>query len=214
MSGGGEKLGLATAVDDAMDALADRDALSPLVPSEQLDLLAAAEPDADKRAAHEARLAVHRRAGRPKGAKNKSTEEWSKWILSQYQSPLVVLAETYSRPVAELAAELSCDKLDAFKIQQAAAGKLAEYVHQKMPVAIEAKGEGAVPLFFAVGAGMQQAALDGDAGALLVQATQIEDAELIEGGQDGEQGHDAPETACPSVENKTQQNQQVNGVEE
>lgn len=79
--------------------------------------------------------------GRPAGAKNKSTKEWQAFLLSQYRSPLVVLAETYSRDVIELSRQLSCSLLEAFKIQLAAAKELAPYVHQKMPQAVEL-GEG------------------------------------------------------------------------
>jgi len=75
--------------------------------------------------------------GRPKGAKNRRTEEWAAYILSQYRSPLIVLAELYSMPVDELAAELQCEKLDAVKIQKDAAAALAPYVHQRQPQAIE-----------------------------------------------------------------------------
>ena len=67
--------------------------------------------------------------GRPRGSRNRRTQEWVEFILSQYRSPLIVLAETYSRPVAELAAELGCDKLEAFERQQAAAVALAPYLH-------------------------------------------------------------------------------------
>jgi hypothetical protein len=77
------------------------------------------------------------KGGRPAGARNKRTQEWVSYILGQYRSPLVVLAETYSRPVAELAAELGCDKLEAFKAQQAAAAALAPYLHQRQPMAVE-----------------------------------------------------------------------------
>lgn len=80
------------------------------------------------------------RAGRPRGARNKRTREWSEYILARYQSPLEFLAEAYSRPVDVLAAELGCDKLEAFKVQCAAAGKIAEYVHQKQPVAVNLNG--------------------------------------------------------------------------
>jgi len=75
--------------------------------------------------------------GRPKGAKNRRTEEWAAYILGQYRSPLIVLAELYSMPVDELAAELQCEKLDAVKIQKDAAAALAPYVHQRQPQAVE-----------------------------------------------------------------------------
>lgn len=82
-----------------------------------------------------------RGAGRPRGALNKNTKEWRDYILSRYQSPLVALAETYSRPVDVLMKELNCSRLDAFKLQIAAAKELAPYIHQKQPIAVEA-GEG------------------------------------------------------------------------
>ena len=77
------------------------------------------------------------KGGRPAGARNRRTQEWVDFILGQYRSPLVVLAETYSRPVAELAAELGCDKLEAFKAQQAAAVALAPYLHQRQAQMVE-----------------------------------------------------------------------------
>ena len=62
-------------------------------------------------------------------SRNRRTQEWVEFILSQYRSPLVVLAETYSRSVEDLARELGCDKLEAFERQQAAAVALAPYLH-------------------------------------------------------------------------------------
>lgn len=48
--------------------------------------------------------------GRPKGARNRSTEEWRRYLLSRYQSPLVGLAEIWSRSPADLARELGLYK--------------------------------------------------------------------------------------------------------
>jgi len=95
------------------------------------------------------------RPGRPKGAKNKSTKEWAGLILSQYQSPLIFLAEAYSRPVDQLASELDCDQLEAFKVQCASAGKLAEYVHQKQPVALSVDQKSAGTLIINTGLPVQ-----------------------------------------------------------
>jgi hypothetical protein len=50
------------------------------------------------------------RVGRPKGAKNRSTEQWRTFILSKYRSPAIFLAEMYSRTPAQLAAELGLYK--------------------------------------------------------------------------------------------------------
>lgn len=101
------------------------------------------------------------RGGRPLGARNKSTDEWARFLLSRYQSPLTVLAELYSRPLAELVDELQAmadkhavvtaretgisisvarvDPLAVLKVQKEAAVALAEYLHKKQPKAIEVK---------------------------------------------------------------------------
>lgn len=78
--------------------------------------------------------------GRPKGAKNRATKEWMEFFLSRYRSPLIGLAELYSRPVQQLAQTLGCDLLEAGKLQMAAMQAILPYVHQKQPVAIEAAG--------------------------------------------------------------------------
>lgn len=102
------------------------------------------------------------RGGRPAGSVNRSTEEWARYLLSQYQSPLVVLAELYSRPLDELVDELQAmaDKhatvrvgagegaglsvrvarvnpLDVLKLQRDAAVALAPYLHKQQPKALE-----------------------------------------------------------------------------
>lgn len=86
------------------------------------------------------------RGGRPKGALNRRTEEFVDYILSQYRSPLIALAETYSRSVDELRVELGCTKLEAFQLQQQAAKELAPYLHQKLPQAVQIDGKGLVAL--------------------------------------------------------------------
>lgn len=126
----GQKTGIKTATAELYDGEA-----SPVPEPVQEELLPLRKvergPEAEKRGIRS------RGPGRPPGAKNKSTEAWAGYILSRYASPLQALAETYSRPVQDLAAELGCDKLDAFRIQQQAAQALAPYIHKKQPVAVE-----------------------------------------------------------------------------
>ncbi|AFK51895.1 hypothetical protein [Tistrella mobilis] len=86
-----------------------------------------------------------RSAGRPKGARNRSTEEWRKLLLSTHRSPLLVLADIYSMPVEELAARLHCDRIEAIKIQMTAARDVAPYLHQRLPQAVEITGD-ALPM--------------------------------------------------------------------
>lgn len=118
--------------------------------SEQLELIPAALPldgfDAKIQGVSVTAVAEKRTAGRPKGAKNKRTQEWADYILSQYQSPLIALAETYSRPTEELSKFLGCKKLEALNVQLSAAKEVASYVHQKMPVAVDVKSD-ALPVF-------------------------------------------------------------------
>lgn len=59
------------------------------------------------------------KGGRPKGSRNRSTEEWRQFILSKYRSPLVFLAETWSRTPAQLAAELGLYKFHEGKMVMA-----------------------------------------------------------------------------------------------
>lgn len=75
----------------------------------------------------------HKGPGRPLGSKNKKSEEWAEYLLSQYRSPLVAMAEIYGRETAVLALELHCSLLEAFKLQLDAMKTLATYVHQRLP---------------------------------------------------------------------------------
>jgi hypothetical protein len=84
--------------------------------------------------------------GRPPGSRNRSTNEWVDFIAARYRSPLLFLAEAYTRPAQQLAAELGCDRVEAFKLQVKAAETLAPYMHQKQPLAVAISTEGEVTL--------------------------------------------------------------------
>jgi hypothetical protein len=99
---------------------------------------------ADLRAAGSGRiraLQAPRKAGRPVGSPNRSTEQWRQFLLSKYRSPVEVLCATYSRPITDLQAELACTRLEAFKIQLQAAAEAAPYLHGKMPVELVVSGK-------------------------------------------------------------------------
>lgn len=127
--------------------------IAPPVP--QLDLLPLSERGDREELAPEGPA----RRGRPPGSKNKRTEAWQDYLLGKYRSPLEVLAQTFSRPTAELARELGCTLLEAFKEQLDAAKDLAPYLHQKMPQAIDLKGIPVVPLTINLGVGIAAAAV-------------------------------------------------------
>ncbi len=98
--------------------------------------------------------------GRPKGAINRSTQEWISLFLARHRAPLDVLGALYSRPWQELYEELQAEAdkhsrtrvlagggeveekilinpLDVLKFQSAAAQALLPYVHKQQPKALE-----------------------------------------------------------------------------
>ncbi len=133
------KTGLKTAI----SALHDPSAPVPgEIDGEQLALL-----PLDRRIAANG-LPSPRGRGRPPGAKNKNTEAWRAYLLSRYASPLEGLFQTFSVPIEEICKMLGCTKLDAYKLQLMAMKEAAPYVHQKMPLALDAGDKGLINLFF------------------------------------------------------------------
>lgn len=122
--------------------------------------------------------------GRPRGSRNRRTQEWVDYLLARYPSPLVALAETYSRPTAELATELACKRDEAFKLQLMAARELAPYLHQKQPVAVEVDARGEVNLVISGFDGLGETIGQG-AGATVIEGT-FEDEDEDDGEDDGE----------------------------
>ena len=86
-------------------------------------------------------LEIKRTAGRPKGAKNKSTKEWIEYFLAHHKSPLMFLGSIISESTEDLARRTCADRLDTLKVQVAAANALLPYIHQKQPLAVEVKSE-------------------------------------------------------------------------
>lgn len=94
------------------------------------------------RAAKAAGAGERRGPGRPAGSRNRRSEEMIRFLtdVKGYQPPLQVLAETWSRPVRDLAQQLEVDLADAFKLQQAAAMAALPYWHERKPQAIDVTG--------------------------------------------------------------------------
>jgi hypothetical protein len=115
--------------------------------------------------------------GRPPGARNKRTAEWVEFILSRYRSPLLALAEIYSRPVDVLTQELGCTRLEAFQEQRRAAEALLPYLHQKQPLAVQVDSRGVVQLVL----------VDGNQGeAPIAEDGLVLDGKLVDPPADGE----------------------------
>lgn len=120
--------------------------------------------------------------GRPKGARNRSTEEWRRYFLSKHKSPLMVLGELYNKPLEELKDELKCERLEAFKLQLSAAQAVLPYVHQKQPLAIEDKS-GNIPVININVSQLDAKLIADNAGTIRKEITDVElvtDAEFSE----------------------------------
>lgn len=78
-----------------------------------------------------------RRRGRPRGSRNRRSEDLARFILSRYAHPLEVLAQTYSRPVEDLAAQLGCEPAAAMALQVRCAAEALPYFESKKPVAVQ-----------------------------------------------------------------------------
>lgn len=160
----GEK-GMKTAIEQAHDPAAP---VPGAVDGEQLALLPLPLCQGEQKPAGANSGSPHRGAGRPPGAKNKSTEIWTEFLLSRYSSPLMGLAEIYSRSIADLARELGFitetrvlkpeQALELLKLQVSCMEKLAPYVHKKQPMAIDTGEGGLIQLVINTGAPQNQVA--------------------------------------------------------
>ena len=164
------KEGLKTAVElvrETWPGVAEREAA-------QLSLLPT--PAAVALAATDDATARRSGPGRPPGSRNKRTEEWVEFIRANYRDPALFLAETYARPVEVLAAQLGCEKLEAFNIQRQAAEALLPYLHQKLPQAISIDAKSHATLVLDLGAVRPGAA--GDEGLMVIEGTIVENQEV------------------------------------
>lgn len=162
----GDKLGIQAAVAELHDP-----ARAPGVQAEQLALLPTGS-NAVQGAKNTAELDDSPRgAGRPAGAKNRSTEQWKRYLLNRGGSPLVHLQDASNATVQEFAEKLGWPvgmklpfekALEIVKLQLACAEKLAPYVHQKQPLAIDTGEGGLMTLVIGGLPGQHHAPVGGD----------------------------------------------------
>lgn len=88
----------------------------------------------------------HRRrkgqGGRKKGALNKRSDDFQRYMLQFGPHPGITLMRVQGRPVEVLAAELGCDKATAQQMQIRAAGELMPYFEGKMPMTVNVNASG------------------------------------------------------------------------
>lgn len=123
-----EKAGIAAAL-ESLGATAEP---SELGEGEQLELLPSLPAAVTIGGA-----AVPRGAGRPPGARNRSTEAWRQYLLQRFGSPLEALLQVATSPIDELAREMGLKRGAAFRIQVDALEAALPYLHQKLPQAVE-----------------------------------------------------------------------------
>ena len=163
-----EKPGMAAAVETLADAGAvgriDREPELPLGLS---------------RAERASQLAGYRGPGRPKGSRNRRTEETIEYLRAKgVADPLEVLGQIYSRPTAELAEELDISLAEALDRQQHAAQAALPFWHAKVNpnIALKADKDG---FMLWIGDEMPEGAADqgGDEDGFMLDAEVIENDE-------------------------------------
>jgi hypothetical protein len=166
-----EPLRTAVALARAENGLAEREQ------QEQQELFAAIA-DAEAMPGPLSGMPTKRGRGRPKGSRNRRTEAITDVIRATRRDPLLVLADMAEADVSELASYLECSRLEAAKLQAAAARELAPYLHSKQPVAVAATGGDVVVMVGSFGEPSAQGASGGqDEGILDLSWTEAENAE-------------------------------------
>jgi len=79
--------------------------------------------------------------GRPKGAKNRSSEDLARLVQQIGGHPVLALARVAGMSLAEIKGLLGCSRLEAFDRWVAVLDKLAPYVASKMPLAVAVNGK-------------------------------------------------------------------------
>lgn len=129
-------------------------------------------------------------AGRPPGAKNKSTEALKNYLLTRYRNPVEGLMQTYSMSLEALAevfgvkkeefTKLSlAEKMDLFKLQLMCMKEAAPYVAQKMPIAVDAGQNGLIQLVINQGNAVAQVGNDAIPQAIKILNSQDEENQLV-----------------------------------
>ena len=103
------------------------------------------------------------RGGRPKGAKNKRTDDFARYILQFGPHPGVTLARVQGRPTQVLAKELGCTMLEAMQLQIRAASELLPFVEGKKPVDVNLNVGGHMSLTIEEGRSLDGGMIEGQA---------------------------------------------------
>jgi hypothetical protein len=168
------------------------DPATPPVPAaEQLALLPGGEAEAEAEAAR-AELVEQPARGRPKGSKNRRTEEWARYVTSRYGSPLEALARVMHDGPAALAQELGVSLIEGFDRWLRVTEALLPYVHGKQPTAVTLDGAPPAPVLLQVtpDAAMRMAASPEEAMGVLKIALNQDLSDAVAGESNGAESND------------------------
>ena len=114
------------------------------------------------------------KSGPKTGSVARHTAQFREAFLRRYRSPVIGMAELYSRPVHELAREIGCTALEALKLQMDCMDRVAPFVHSKMPTAVQL--DGAPPVMVGIQVTAEKAAAMGVAPGAAGGGVPLEDA--------------------------------------
>jgi len=174
----GVKAGLTAAIED----LGTGEPPATLVERRQRQLALLPELEGDRADADQGE--GPRGPGRPKGSRNRRTQEWTDYLGGRYGTPLERLAQLYSSDPHALAQAFGVKIEVAIEVMKASAIAALPYMHQKQPMSVDVHGKGrmVVVLGHIDGDEADQAAEDGLSMVLDLVATAPEKSD---GNSDG-----------------------------
>lgn len=78
--------------------------------------------------------------GRPKGSRNRTSEDLAQLVQHIGGHPVLAMARVQGMSIAEIGSMLGCNRLEAFDRWWKAVTELAPYVASRMPLALAVKG--------------------------------------------------------------------------
>lgn len=81
--------------------------------------------------------------GRPKGSRNRTTQDLIRLISETGRHPIIAMAEIVATPIDVIAKTLGCKKIEAAEYHRKVMSDLAPYVAQKLPQAVQITGANA-----------------------------------------------------------------------
>lgn len=100
--------------------------------------------------------------GRPRGSRNRRTQDLADYAARLGGNPIIKLIEIVATPIDVIAATLGCKRIEAAEYWRKCADSVAPYIEQKLPTAVQLQGANAGMLVINMGGpvGEQTVGLD------------------------------------------------------